>query len=85
MIYGKIIDNKICFANENSTNLKVGDKFIWGKANKETLLNMGFKELIPTQKPENKEGFSHYYTWEIVNDEIVCVWHEAEITDEQLA
>lgn len=85
MVYGKIVDNKIIFASENLVNLKVGDKFIWGKVNKNTLLNMGFKELIPTQEPENKEGFTHYYTWEIENGEIACVWHEAEITDEQLS
>lgn len=85
MIYGKIIENEIHFASENSVNVNIGDKFIWGKANREMLLNSGFKELIPTQEPEEKAGVSHYYTWEIVNGEISCVWHETEITDEQLA
>lgn len=85
MVYGKIVDNKIIFASENLVNLKVGDKFIWGTVNKESLLNLGFKELSPTKKPKQKKGFIYHYTWEIVDNKITCIWHETEIVDEQLS
>lgn len=82
MIFGKIVNNKIIYANINSTNVKSGNKLIWGRATKESLLNLGFEELEITEKPQEKEGFSYYYTWEIVDNKITCVWHELEITDE---
>lgn len=83
MSYGKIENDNIIFANVGSKNLRIGNKVIWGRATANVLLQNGFIELIPTENTfEEREGYYYYYTWEIIDDVMVCVWREEIINED---
>lgn len=65
-------------------NIYNGDGRVIYNPRKEHLMQLGFKEYIaeePTETP--KEGYVWTYEWAIKDDEIVAVWHQIEVVEDE--
>ena len=65
-------------------NVYNGDGRVIYNPRKEHLLQLGFKEYIaetPAETP--KEGHTWSHTWAIKDNEIVAVWHQVEVLEDE--
>lgn len=66
-------------------NVYTGDGRVIYNPRKEHLMQLGFKEYI-AEEPEEapKEGYVWTYEWAIKDDEIVAVWNQIEVVEDEL-
>lgn len=65
-------------------NVYRGDSRVIYNPRKEHLMQLGFKEYTAEEpKEELKEGYTWTYEWAIKDDEIVAVWNQVEVVEDE--
>ncbi len=81
-MYGKIVDDKIKYANVGVGRLTSDDTIVLNPRTDEDFVRVGYYPLTPVELPENTETTYYYNQYEIIDGAIVGVLKSGEITDE---